>query len=255
VSTAADPSATLSPFPDYHLAEAFDALGIDELPRRRDEATRLLEQDGAGSSAGPWPLDPMPDVLSSREWQAIEAAVIERAELLSLVLDDLYGARELLRRRLLPPEVVFGHAGFLRACVGVRLPGQQLFGYGVDLGRDADGNWCVLADRTQTPSGFGYALENRIVVSRVLPSLYRDARVHRLAPFFRALRTALRAAAPPGVEDPRIVVLTPGPWNESAFEHAVLSSTLGFPLVRAATSSSAATASGWARSGAWSPST
>lgn len=227
-----------------HLAEAVDELGLEELLHRRDEAARLLDQDGvvyntyknddggrASSLAGGWRLDPLPTVLSSREWQAIEAAVIERAELLNLVLDDLYGPRDLIRRGLLPAEVVFGHHGFLRACAGVRLPGQQLFSYAADLGRDADGRWCVLSDRTQTPSGFGYALENRTVVSRVLPTLYRDARVHRLAPFFRALRGALQAAAPPGVDDPRIVVLTPGPFNETAFEHAVLSSTLGYPLV------------------------
>ncbi len=221
------------------LAEAFEGLGTDELLRRRAEAARLLDQDGVVYNAydapsHSWSLDPLPTVIPSREWQAIESAVIERAELLNLILDDLYGERDLLRRGLIPPEVVFGHAGFLRACDGVRTGGpdtQQLFSYAADLGRDADGRWCVLADRTQAPSGFGYALENRTVTSRVLPSLYRAANVHRLAPFFRALRAAMQAAAPPGVEDPRIVVLTPGPWNETAFEHAVLSSTLGFPLV------------------------
>lgn len=224
-----------------HLADAFGELGTEELLRRRDEGARLLDQDGVvynayGAASRSWRVDPLPTVVSSREWQAIESAVIERAELLNLVLEDLYGPRDLLRRGLLPAEVVFGHAGFLRACDGVRIrpddPSHlQLFSYAADLGRDADGSWRVLADRTQTPSGFGYALENRTVISRVLPSLYRDANVHRLAPFFRALRGALQAAAPPGVDDPRIVVLTPGPWNETAFEHAVLSSTLGFPLV------------------------
>lgn len=227
------------------LAGALSELGTEELLRRREESSRLLDQDGVvyhaygangTSAAAPasrsWQFDPVPTLVSSREWQGIESAVIERAELLNLVLDDLYGERDLLRRGLLPPEVVFGHAGFLRPCHGVRLGGDtQLFLYAADLGRDADGTWRVVADRTQAPSGFGYALENRTVVSRVLPSLYRGANVHRLAPFFRALRGALQAMAPPGVEDPRIVVLTPGPWNETAFEHAVLSSTLGYPLV------------------------
>lgn len=228
------------------LAAALDDLGTDELLRRREESARLLDQDGvvyhayggtgaAAPASRSWPFDPVPTVVPSREWQAIESAVIERAELLNLVLDDLYGERDLLRRGLLPPEVVFGHAGFLRPCHGARLAGvAQLFLYAADLGRDADGTWRVIADRTQAPSGFGYALENRTVVSRVLPSLYRGANVHRLAPFFRALRDALRAMAPAGVDDPRIVVLTPGPWNETAFEHAVLSSTLGYPLVEGA---------------------
>jgi uncharacterized circularly permuted ATP-grasp superfamily protein/uncharacterized alpha-E superfamily protein len=223
-----------------HLAEAFAELGVGELLRRQEEATRLLDQDGViyhayRESPRPgrrWLLDPLPTVVSSREWESIETGVIERAELLNLVLEDLYGPRELLRRRVLPAEVVFGHAGFLRSCDQIRLPGtQQLFSYAADLGRDEDGRCLVIADRTQAPSGSGYALENRTVISRVLPSLYRDAQVHRLAPFFRSLRVALQEVAPPGVEDPRIVVLTPGPWNETAFEHAVFASSLGYSLV------------------------
>jgi uncharacterized circularly permuted ATP-grasp superfamily protein/uncharacterized alpha-E superfamily protein len=223
-----------------HLAEAFAELGVGELLRRQEEATRLLDQDGVIYHAYPesprpgrrWRLDPLPAVVSSREWESIETGVIERAELLNLILEDLYGPRALLRRHLLPAEVVFGHPGFLRQCDQIRLPGsQQLFSYAADLGRDEDGHCVVVSDRTQAPSGSGYALENRTVISRVLPSLYRDSQVHRLAPFFRSLRVALQEVAPPGVEDPRIVVLTPGPWNEAAFEHAVLASSLGYSLV------------------------
>jgi uncharacterized circularly permuted ATP-grasp superfamily protein/uncharacterized alpha-E superfamily protein len=222
------------------LAVAVAELGLDELRRRRDEADRLLEQDGvvynayrAGARWRSWRLDPLPAVVSSREWATIEAGVIERAELLSLILEDLYGPRELLRRRLLPPELVLGHAGFQRACDGIRLPSaHQLFSYGADLGRDADGTPVVIGDRTQAPSGAGYALANRTVISRVLPSLYRATQVHRLAPFFRSLRAALQEVAPAGVDDPRIVVLTPGPLNETAYEHAALASTLGYPLVQ-----------------------
>jgi uncharacterized circularly permuted ATP-grasp superfamily protein/uncharacterized alpha-E superfamily protein len=223
-----------------YLAESIAELGLDELLRRRVEAARLLDQDGvvyntyreSARADERWLLDPLPAVLGSREWERIETGVIERAELLNLVLEDLYGPRDLLRRGLLPPELVFGHAGFLRSCDGIRLPGnQQLFSYAADVGRDKDGRYVVLSDRTQAPSGAGYALENRTVISRVLPSLYREAQVHRLAPFFRSLRVALQTVAPPGVDDPRIVVLTPGPLNETAFEHAVLASELGYPLV------------------------
>jgi uncharacterized circularly permuted ATP-grasp superfamily protein/uncharacterized alpha-E superfamily protein len=233
--------ATGAPRPHWaELAGAFARLGVPELQRRRAEARRLLDQDGViynayRESPAPgrrWLLDPLPAVIASREWEAIESGVIERAELLSLVLEDLYGPRDLVRRGLIPPEVVFGHGGFLRPCDGIRLPGpQQLFSYAADIGRDGGGRPVVIADRAQAPSGAGYALENRTVISRVLPSLYRDSQVHRLAPFFRALRAALQELAPAGVEDPRIVVLTPGPWNETAFEHAVLASSLGYPLV------------------------
>jgi uncharacterized circularly permuted ATP-grasp superfamily protein/uncharacterized alpha-E superfamily protein len=226
-----------------HAAAALGALGVDELLRRQDEVMRLLDQDGAiyntyreSSRRGrSWRLDPVPTLVSSRQWQSIESGVIERAEVLNLILEDLYGERELLRRRLIPPEAVFVHAGFLRQCDRVRLPAaQQLFTYAADIGRDADGRYVVIADRTQAPSGSGYALENRVVISRILPSLYRDSQVHRLAPFFRSLRSALQEVAPPGVEDPRIVVLTPGPWNETAYEHGVLASTLGYPMVEGA---------------------
>lgn len=225
------------------VAAALDELGLDELLRRQREAARLLHEDGVvyhqyGASSQPWQpwqLDAIPTIVPSREWTTIESAIAQRAELLSLVLEDLYGPRDLLRRGLLPAQVVFEHEGFLRACHGIRLPSHhQLFTYAADLGRDADGRWMVLADRTQAPSGSGYALENRQVMSRVLPSLYRGASVHRLEPFFRQLRAALLEAAPAGVEDPRIVVLTPGPWNETAFEHALLSTRLGYPLVEAA---------------------
>jgi uncharacterized circularly permuted ATP-grasp superfamily protein/uncharacterized alpha-E superfamily protein len=223
------------------LAGAFAELGVGELLRRQGEAAQLLDQDGVVYNAHldsqrpgrRWLLDPLPTVLDSREWSAIEAGVSERAELLSLILEDLYGERALLRRRLLPPELALGHPGFLRACDRLRLPGQQqLFSYAVDIARDAGGRPLVIADRTQAPSGAGFALENRTVISRVLPSLYRDAEVHRLWPFFRSLRAALQEVAPPAADDPRIVVLTPGPLSETAFEHASLAATLGYPLVQ-----------------------
>ncbi|MFZ0385988.1 MAG: circularly permuted type 2 ATP-grasp protein [Solirubrobacteraceae bacterium] len=224
------------------MSRALTEIGVPELLRRQQEARRLLEQDGViynvygDGDGGPptgWQLDPVPTLIGSREWEAIESGVIERAELLSMILEDLYGPRELLTKKLIPAEVVFGSDGFLRACDGIRLPGaQQLFTYAADIGRDGDGRPVVMADRTQAPSGAGFALENRTVIQRVIPSLYRDSQVHRLAPFFRSLRLALKEVAPVRAsEDPRVVVLTPGPLNETAFEHAVLASTLGFPLV------------------------
>jgi uncharacterized circularly permuted ATP-grasp superfamily protein/uncharacterized alpha-E superfamily protein len=223
-------------------------LGPEELNHRQREVDRLLGEDSVthsiygtvkGGSAGEldeeasrWRLDPVPVVLSSNEWASVESGIIQRAELLSLVLEDIYAERDLLRRGLIPPELVYAHPGFLRPCDRLRVPGsQQLFSYAADVVRDASGGHVVLSDRTQTPSGFGYALENRTVVSRVFPSLYRSCQVHRLAPFFRSLRVALQAAAPPYVDDPRIVVLTPGPRSHAAFEHAFLASQLGYSLV------------------------
>ena len=222
---------------------AIDELGLDELLLRRRETRRLLDDDGVTynvygddtSTPTPWALDPLPVLVSSQEWAVIEQAVVQRAQVLNLVLADLYGRRDLLRRQLLPAALVFAHPGFLRQCDGVRLPGsQQLFTTAVDLVRDPAGRFTVLADKAQAPSGAGYALENRLVVSRVFSGMYRDSQVHRLAPFFRMLRTALQVIAPPAADDPRIVVLSPGPSSETAFEHAYLASYLGYSLVEAA---------------------
>jgi uncharacterized circularly permuted ATP-grasp superfamily protein/uncharacterized alpha-E superfamily protein len=230
-----------------HWAEVgrvLDGMGLAELKRRRAEVARLLDDDGVTynvygrhrGTAPRWALDPVPVLVTSEEWAPVESAVIQRAELLNLVLADLYGPRKLLRRGWLPPEMVLDHPGFLRPCEGITVRGvHQLFTVAIDLARDGEGQSWVLADRTQAPSGAGYALENRVVMSRVFPSLYRDAQVHRLAPFVRALRGGLQAVAgAAGVDDPRIVVLTPGAQSETAFEHAFLAAHLGYSLVEGA---------------------
>lgn len=230
-----------------HWAEVgpvLSELGLAELQHRRSEASRLLDDDGVTYNvygrhhlAAPrWLLDPVPVLVTSEEWAGIESAVIQRAELLDMILADIYGPRELLRRGWLPPELVLDHPGYLRPCHGIEVRGaHQLFTAAVDLARDDDGRSWVLADRTQAPSGAGYALENRVVMSRVFPSLYREAQVHRLAPFVRALRSGLQAVAvASGVSDPRIVVMTPGAHSETAFEHAFLAAHLGYSLVEGA---------------------
>ena len=221
-------------------AAALDALGLPELRRRHRETERLLRDDGVTytvyrgnrAKAEPWRLDPIPLLLAKEDWAVIERGVLQRAELLDGILTDLYGPRDLIRTGLIPPEVVYAHRGFLRQCDGIRLPGpRQLITYAADVVRDGSGSLWVLADFTQAPSGAGYALENRMVLSRVFPALYRDAGVQRLASFFRALRSTLPSLAPPGIEDPSVALLTPGPHNEAYFEHAHLARHLGCPLV------------------------
>ncbi|MGE3620963.1 MAG: circularly permuted type 2 ATP-grasp protein [Acidimicrobiia bacterium] len=223
------------------VARTLGELDALELGRRLDRSQRLLVDDGvtynvAGdgpAASRPWTLDPVPVVIAADEWARIESGLVQRAELLDLVLTDLYGRRELLSSGVLPPEVVFGHPGFLRACDQIRLPFRHQLVHGAfDLGRDVDGSWVVVADRTQAPSGAAYALENRVVVSRVFPDLYRDADVVRLAPFFRELRATLKQLAPEAEGSPNIVVLTPGPWSETSFEHSFLARYLGYPLVQ-----------------------
>jgi uncharacterized circularly permuted ATP-grasp superfamily protein/uncharacterized alpha-E superfamily protein len=222
------------------FAQLLSVLGRDELTRRWESAQRQLRENGVtynvyDDSRGmdrPWQLDPVPMLVAAEEWRALERGLSQRAYLLNLILDDLYGTRSLVRQRLLPGEVVYRSPGFLRPCQGSLARGSRwLHLYAADLARDEHGRFWVLGDRTQAPSGMGYALENRIVLSRVFPTLYRDCRVQRLAGFFRSLLDLIQRLSPRGQDRPHAVVLTPGPYNETYFEHAYLARYLGLALV------------------------
>ncbi|MDR2789323.1 MAG: circularly permuted type 2 ATP-grasp protein [Candidatus Accumulibacter sp.] len=182
----------------------------------------------------PWELDPLPMILSRDEWKDISGAVTQRARLFNALLGDLYGEQRLLCDGSIPPALVYGHNGFLWPCQGIRPPDDVwLHLYAADLARSPDGRWWVIADRTQSPSGAGYALENRSIVSRLFPERFRELGVLRLAPFFAALQESLAHWAPKDDDaaNPQIVLLTPGPYNETYFEHAYLARYLGYPLV------------------------
>jgi uncharacterized circularly permuted ATP-grasp superfamily protein/uncharacterized alpha-E superfamily protein len=224
-----------------YLTGALQALAPGEFGQRWAEVRRLLHENGVTynvygdpQAAGRlWPLDPLPVLLTSAEWSAIEQALIQRAELLGVLLADLYGPRTTIRRGLLPAELIFAHPGFLRPCDAVTRSGDlSLPLYAADLARAPDGRMRIIADRSQAPSGAGYAVENRTVLSRVFPSLYRDSHVHGLALFFRTLRSTLNSLDPHRGDNPRIVLLTPGPENETYFEHAFLADYLGYTLVQ-----------------------
>ena len=225
------------------FASLLDDLGPGELTRRWDTARQLIHDNGVtynvyGDPAGmdrPWNLDAIPNLISAEEWATLEAGLTQRARLLDLLMADVYGPQRLLHDGLLPAELVFGHPGFLRPLCGVRIPGNRwLHTYAADIGRSPDGKMWVISDRVQAPSGSGYALENRIVISRALPDVFRDCRVRRLAMFFRTMRETLRSLAPHNRDNPRIVLLTPGPYNETYFEHAYLARYLGYTLVEGA---------------------
>ncbi len=187
------------------------------------------ESEGADR---PWELDLLPLVIPPDEWAGIERAVVQRATLLNRILCDVYGEQKLIAEGLLPAPLVYGHAGFLRPCGGIKAPGNTMLHlYAADLARSPDGRWWVLDDRTQAPSGAGYALENRLVISRLFPDLFRDLRVQRLAGFFATLKDSLAHWAPSGDGAPVAVLLTPGPANETYFEHTYLARYLGMPLV------------------------
>ena len=224
-----------------YLLESLERLGSSAFADRHRKALRILRDDGAtyniynNDQSAPnrtWSLDLVPSLISSEDWAKIEAGILERSELFNLLLKDLYGPRDLLRTGVIPPEALFCHQGFLRACQGINLPGEHdLVLHAVDMMRGENGEMCVLTDRTQSPSGAGYALENRTVMSRVLPSLFRDSHVHRLANFFQRLRLKLNSLST-NQDQPRVVVLTPGAHNETYFEHAYFANYLGFHLVQ-----------------------
>ncbi|MBK9992122.1 MAG: circularly permuted type 2 ATP-grasp protein [Verrucomicrobia bacterium] len=222
------------------LVSAFERLGKSELVTRRDTSARLLRENGVtyniyGDSHGlsrAWSLDLVPLVIPHDEWRSIETGLAQRSRLLNLILADLYGAQKLLREGVLPPGLIFANPAFLRQCHGIMPPENQfLHLHAVDLARAPNGRWWVLSDRTQAPSGTGYALENRIVLSRVLPEEFRELRAERLAHFFQHLRDTLRRLPAHGGGQPNVVLLTPGPYNETYSEHVYLARYLGFPLV------------------------
>lgn len=211
-----------------------DTLALTEREVRENGITYNVYADPKGMDR-PWEVDPLPLMLPAQEWREIEEGIAQRAELLNRVLADLYGEQSLLKSGAIPPAAVFGHAGWLSPALGIRPPGGvHLFQYAADLARSPDGRWWVVGDRTQAPSGAGYALENRLVISRVFPQLFRELRVQHLAAFFAALKESLLRWAPkggPGGDAPLIALLTPGPYNETYFEHALLARYLGIALV------------------------
>ena len=219
------------------LAETAVQLTEPDLRRVAGDIETFLSNDGVtytppDAPPEPWRLDPVPLVVSAEEWAPLEMGLAQRAELMNAILVDLYGPQRLLSSGVLPPAVVFGHSGFLR--VAARASSRDhhpLLFSAADLGRTESGEWQVLSDSAQAPSGIGFAMENRRVLSRVMPELYRRAGLHRMAPFFQALRATLIEAGPEDRANPRVVVLSPGPQSETAYDQAFVASSLGFPLV------------------------
>jgi uncharacterized circularly permuted ATP-grasp superfamily protein/uncharacterized alpha-E superfamily protein len=239
--------------PRPHWRAMLNSLGREspELMRQRHEAVqRQVRENGvtynvyadAKGMQRPWDLNVLPLILPHEEWAGIESAVIQRATLLNRILGDVYGEQRMLAEGVLPPALIHDHSGFLRPCHGLaHSDGIALHSYAADLARAPNGRWWVVADRTQSPSGAGYALENRSIIARSFPDLLHDLKVQNLAGFFGAMRDSLahwgrRCAASSGTplrdsESPLIVLLTPGPYNETYYEQTYLARYLGLPLV------------------------
>jgi uncharacterized circularly permuted ATP-grasp superfamily protein/uncharacterized alpha-E superfamily protein len=210
---------------------------------RADGVTHNLHAASAplGSAARPWSLEVLPLIVEPGDWAAIERGVLQRARLLSSMLSDLYGPQRLLHEALLPPALVFRNSGYLRPLHGVApVGGMHLHIVAFDLARGRDGRWWVISQRMQSPSGLGYVLHNRLIVSRLFPEAFRDLRVQHIASGYRRLLDTVQqqagevAARLGDGNTPRVALLTPGPYSETYFEHAYLARYLGLPLVEGA---------------------
>jgi uncharacterized circularly permuted ATP-grasp superfamily protein/uncharacterized alpha-E superfamily protein len=222
----------------FELARA-DAT---ELDRRAGLIAQQIHDDGVthnvygadGSSPRPWSLELLPLLIQPADWAAIERGVVQRAALLNAMMADAYGAQRLLHEGLLPPALLFRHPGYLRPLHGV-VPAEGLFLHiaAFDLARGPDGAWSVLSQRTQGPSGLGYVLHNRLIVSRLFPDAFRELRVQHIASSYRRLLDTVESLAREAGRNgtARVALLTPGPYNETYFEHAYLARYLGLPLV------------------------
>src|SRR5688572_21098543 len=223
-----DEAVLPSGFPRRHwrkLVVEVGHMGFRQLSRRWLSGQQLIQAQGITYNVGTlpsgnehaWPMDPIPLVIESKEWASIEQAVAQRATLLNAMLADLYGRQDLLHGHLVPPALVFASPHFLRPCFGITPPdGVHLHTFAADIARSPDGRWWVIADRTQSPSGMGYTLQNRLLSARALPGVFNQCRVRQLARFFDVKREALLTIAQRA--NPTIVLLTPGPHNETYFE-------------------------------------
>ncbi|MEM6383922.1 MAG: circularly permuted type 2 ATP-grasp protein [Pseudomonadota bacterium] len=224
-----------------HWRDAIDIWehrGAEGRARRRSAADRYLRDNGVGhriygdgeEAQRPWPLSHVPLIIDADEWAMLQDGLIQRAHLLEAVIADLYGPQKLIRDGALPAPLVAASPGFLRPLVGVEpLGGYHLHTIAVELGRGPDGRWWVLGDRTQAPSGMGYALENRIALSRGVGNDLTELQVERLAPFFQTLRATLGGMSSP--QTARVGLLTPGLFSQTYYEQAFLARYLGFLLL------------------------
>ena len=223
-----------------YLGEA----GIAGLPQSSETIERLIQQNGITynvygdqqDQTRPWSLNALPMLITPADWRGISTSLQQRAKLLNTILQDVYGEQRLIRGGYLPGELILGNPGYLRAMQGVKpLGGVYLHVVAFDIARGPDGRWWVIGQRTQTPSGLGYVLENRLTVSRVFPEAYREMRVQHVASSYKRLLESMTSAAASIAEGaPRFALLTPGPYSETYFEHAYLARYLGLPLVEGA---------------------
>ena len=211
--------------------------GLADMDRRKRELERQIRDNGItyniyadeDGPQWPWSVDLFPLILGEHDWRQIEAGVLQRAQLLEQIVADIYGPQHLLHEALIPPALIQGHPGYLRAMHGAPAIAKHLHIVAFDLAREPDGHWSVVSQRTEAPSGLGYLLENRMLISRQFPAAYDAMQVQPLTEVYRDLIDSLKRVSPAGAAS-HIALLTPGPYNETYFEHAYLARQLGLTL-------------------------
>ena len=221
-----------------HFVESLSHMDAADLESRIDKADRYLRDagvfyrayGGAANAERSWPLSHVPVLIDGQEWQKLAEGLTQRADLLEQIAADIYSENRLVQEGFMPPSLIAGNPEYLRPVVGLTPAGGHFLHFiAFEIGRGPDGNWWVLSDRTQAPSGAGFALENRVATTRAFSDIYAETHVHRLASFFGAFRDTLQSYKKHS--DDRIAVLTPGPANETYFEHSYIARYLGFMLL------------------------
>ncbi|EQD49194.1 protein containing DUF404, bacteria, partial [mine drainage metagenome] len=218
------------------LTRAIESMGIDKLKRRTLECEESFKARGITFSLGgqerTFPLDPIPRIVTSTEWRSVELGLTQRVKAIEAFLDDIYGAKEILRDRVIPRRLIVGSSQYSRKAAGISGHNQvRITVAGLDLIRDETGKLVVLEDNIRTPSGISYVLENRRAMARILPELFESYEIEPVGDYPSKLLSALLDQAPAGVTDPLVVVLTPGVYNSAYFEHSFLARQMGVPLV------------------------
>ena len=219
--------------------EQLEPSGLSDLDQRTLELDRQVRENGITYNVyadefgpqRPWSVDLFPLIINNESWQEIQSGVLQRARLLEAIVQDIYSPQTLLKEGYIPPALVYGHPGYLRSMHGTKLNNRKhLHIIAFDLARAPNGKWSVLSQRTQAPSGLGYLLENRNLIARQFPAAYEAMQITPLANAYRDLIDALKLESPAG-SNAHIALLTPGPYNETYFEHAYLARYLGLTLV------------------------
>jgi uncharacterized circularly permuted ATP-grasp superfamily protein/uncharacterized alpha-E superfamily protein len=219
------------------LKDNLEKIGLDQLRFKQKEIDWRLEDNGVtynvyndpGGLNRPWKLDPIPLIIEEDQWKAVERGLKQRCKLFNLLLQDIYGEQKTIKDGIIPMEVIYAHGGFMREMHGMKIP---LVIYAADMARGPDGKIWVVNDRTQAPSGIGYAIENRLTMNSAMQDLYEGISVKRLYDFFETFKLIFKSDSAGHNIEPLNVLLSPGPHNETYFEHAYLSSFLGLTLVQ-----------------------